>query len=110
MNDKRNGRFKLGHEMENMGLLLRYLDQAAGPPAYPELSTVPIVGWLGQNGSRMCADLYARAPKRAGAGDSFPTGFGNIGLTQNAVCLRVEASRSPRRRARTELMRNFPRT
>ena len=72
-NDKRNGRFKLGHPTQDMGLLLRYLDYAAKETKHPELSTVPIVGWLGQNGSRECADLYARAPQRVLAwGDSFP--------------------------------------
>jgi len=30
----------------------------------PELATVPIVGWLGQNGAPLCADLFARAPHR----------------------------------------------
>lgn len=72
-NDKRNGRYKLGHEPQNMGLLLRYLDQAAQVTQHPELSTVPIVGWLGQGGSHSCADLYARAPDRVLAwSDSFP--------------------------------------
>ena len=72
-NDKRNGRYKLGHETQDMGLLLRYLDVAAKETKHPELSTVPIVGWLGQNGSRQCADLYAHAPQRVLAWtDSFP--------------------------------------
>ena len=85
VNDKRNGRFKLGHEMENMGLLLRYLDQVGRTTGHPELSTVPIVGWLGQNGSRMCADLYAQAPKRVLAwADSFPNRLRQYPeLTQN---------------------------
>jgi hypothetical protein len=72
VNDKRNGRFKLGHEMQDMGLLLRYLDRAAVELKHPELSTVPIVGWLGQNGSHLCADLYKRASHRVLAwSDSF---------------------------------------
>ena len=72
-NDKRNGRFKLGHATQDMGLLLRYLDQAAKESKHVELSTVPMVGWLGQNGSRECADLLMRAPDRVLAwSDSFP--------------------------------------
>lgn len=73
VNDKRNGRYKLGHESQNMGLLLRYLEAAGKESKHPELATVPIVGWLGQNGSRLCADLYERAPGRVLAwSDSFP--------------------------------------
>jgi len=72
-NDKRNGRYKLGHETQDMGLLLRYLERAAEDTKHPELSTVPIVGWLGQGGSHSCADLYDRAPDRVLAwSDSFP--------------------------------------
>ena len=72
-NDKRNGRFKLGHEAQNMGLLLRYLEYAAKETRHPELATVPLVGWLGQNGSHLCADLHQRAPERVLAwSDSFP--------------------------------------
>lgn len=72
-NDKRNGRFKLGHPVGNMGLLLKYLDVAARETKHPELATVPIVGWLGQNGSTLCNDLYQRAPERVLAWtDSFP--------------------------------------
>ncbi|MEZ5304006.1 MAG: hypothetical protein R3F11_25700 [Verrucomicrobiales bacterium] len=72
-NDQRNGRYKLGHEPGDMGVLLRYLGRAAEQTGHPELATVPIVGWLGQNGSHLCADLYARAPERVLAwGDSFP--------------------------------------
>ncbi|MFM9963425.1 MAG: hypothetical protein ACKV2Q_19630 [Planctomycetaceae bacterium] len=72
-NDKRNGRFKLGHAAQNMGLLLRYLDHAAKETRHPELATVPLVGWLGQNGSHLCADLHQRAPERVLAwSDSFP--------------------------------------
>ncbi len=72
-NDKRSGRFELGHASQDMGLLLRYLARAAEEKKHPELASVPIVGWLGQNGSHMCADLYQRAPERVLAwGDSFP--------------------------------------
>lgn len=71
-NDKRNGRFKLGHEPQDMGLLLRYLDQAAEETGHAELKTVPLVGWLGQNGSHLAGDLYERAPDRLLAwSDSF---------------------------------------
>lgn len=72
-NDRRNGRFKLGHPPQNMGLLLRYLEEAAQATRHKELAFVPIVGWLGQNGSHLCADLFARAPSRVLAwSDSFP--------------------------------------
>lgn len=72
-NDKRNGRYELGHEPGDMGLLLRYLDDAGRHTKHPELSTVPIVGWLGQNGSHLAGDLFARAPERVLAwSDSFP--------------------------------------
>ena len=73
VNDKRNGRYKVGHDSQDMDLLLRYLDHAAKKLKRPELSKVPLVGWLGQNGSRLCADLYERAPERVLAwSDSFP--------------------------------------
>lgn len=73
VNDKRNGRFQLGHPAQDMGLLLRYLDHAAKETKRPELATVPLVGWLGQNGSHLCADLFKRAPERVLAwSDSFP--------------------------------------
>jgi hypothetical protein len=72
-NDKRNGRFQLGHPAQDMGLLLRYLEHAATETKHPELATAPIVGWLGQNGSHLCADLFKRAPDRVLAwSDSFP--------------------------------------
>lgn len=72
-NDKRNGRYKLGHSVGNMAVLLRYLQAAAVETKHPELATVPLVGWLGQNGSHLCADLYRRAPERVLAWtDSFP--------------------------------------
>jgi hypothetical protein len=73
VNDKRNGRYKAGHTSQDMGLLLRYLDAAAKETNHPELATVPLIGWLGQNGSHLCADLYKRAPERVLAwSDSFP--------------------------------------
>jgi hypothetical protein len=72
-NDKRNGRYKLGHPVGDMSLLLRYLQIAAAETKHPELASVPLVGWLGQNGSHLCADLYRRAPERVLAWtDSFP--------------------------------------
>jgi hypothetical protein len=63
-NDKRNGRFKLGHPVGNTSILLRYLDAAAKETRRPELAAAPIVGWLGQNGAKICNDLYQRAPDR----------------------------------------------
>lgn len=72
-NDKRNGRYKMGHPVQDMGLLLRYLESAASETKHPELKTVPIVGWLGQNGSHLGSDLYSKAPERLLAwSDSFP--------------------------------------
>src|SRR6185295_14664518 len=62
--DKRNGRGKLGHPMGNMSFLLRYLEEAAKETKHSELAAVPIVGWLGQNGARLCNDLFTRAPER----------------------------------------------
>ncbi|MEZ6139077.1 MAG: hypothetical protein R3B84_00765 [Zavarzinella sp.] len=73
VNDKRNGRYKLGHPMQDMGLILRYLEHAAKTTKHPELATVPIVGWLGQNGSVLGNDLFQKAPERVLAwSDSFP--------------------------------------
>ncbi|HEX8915095.1 MAG TPA: hypothetical protein VF796_22275 [Humisphaera sp.] len=63
-NDKRNGRFKLGHPVGDTSVLLRYLDAAATETSHPELAVAPIVGWLGQNGAKLCSDLYKRAPDR----------------------------------------------
>lgn len=63
--DKRNPRpHTTGLAMGNMGLILSYLDSAAKELNRPELAKVPLVGWLGQNGAPLCADLYARAPER----------------------------------------------
>jgi len=72
-NDKRNGRHQLGHPTGDTSLLLRYLDKAAQEAKHPELAVAPLVGWLGQNGSHLCADLYKRVPDRVIAwSDSFP--------------------------------------
>lgn len=72
-NDKRNGRYKLGHPAQDMGLLLRYLEAAAKETKHSELTTVPIVGWLMQNGPRLGGDLFQRAPERVLAwSDGFP--------------------------------------
>lgn len=85
-NDRRTGRFKAGHAMQNMGLLLRYLDEAAKKTSHNELSTVPLVGWLGQNGSHLCADLFKRAPERVLAwSDSFPNRLRQFPKLTNAV-------------------------
>ncbi len=75
-NDKRNGRHKLGHPVGNMGILLRYLEAAAKATGRPELAVAPLVGWLGQNGAPLCADLYQRAPERVLAwGDAWYHGW-----------------------------------
>lgn len=72
-NDKRNDRYKLGHPMQDMDLFLRYLEAAAKEMNHPEMTRVPIVGWLMQNGPKLCADLYKRAPDRVLAwSDGFP--------------------------------------
>lgn len=72
-NDKRNGRFRLGHPTGDTSLLLRYLEHAAKLTKHPELAVAPLVGWLGQNGSHLCADLLQRAPERIIAWtDAFP--------------------------------------
>lgn len=63
-NDKRNGRYKLGHPVGDMSVLLRYLEGAAKETSHPELAVAPIVGWLGQNGAKLCSDLCKRAPER----------------------------------------------
>ncbi len=63
-NDKRNGRFKLGHPVGSMGYLLKYLEVAAQETGHPELAAAPIVGWFGQNGAGFYDDLFARAPER----------------------------------------------
>ncbi len=64
MKDRRNPRIKLGHPLGDMSFLLRYLETAAKETKHPELAAVPIVGWLGQNGAGLCADLEKRAPGR----------------------------------------------
>ncbi len=58
VNDKRSGRYKLGHPAGNMGYLLKYLELVAKETKHPELGNVPIVGWLMQNGVRHVKDLY----------------------------------------------------
>jgi hypothetical protein len=73
LNDKRNGRFKAGHPVGDMGRLLDYLNVAAKETNHAELAVAPIVGWVGQNGSHLCADLHKRAPARVIAwADAFP--------------------------------------
>ncbi|MDX1948768.1 MAG: hypothetical protein SFU86_25490 [Pirellulaceae bacterium] len=72
VNDKRNGRFQVGHPVGDMSILLRYLEHAAHETKHPELAVCPLVGWLGQNGSHLCGDLHQRAPQRVLAwSDSF---------------------------------------
>ena len=72
--DRRNKRRELGHEPQGMALLLRYLDDVGKASGHPELSTVPIVGWLGQAGPRYCSDLLKVAPERVIAwADGFPS-------------------------------------
>jgi hypothetical protein len=72
-NDKRNGRFKVGHPVGNTGYLLKYLEVAAKETNHPELAVAPMVGWVGQNGSHIGNDLWTRAPDRIIAwADSFP--------------------------------------
>ena len=62
--DKRNTRGAGGKAVGNMGNVLTYLDIAAKELKRPELATVPLVGWVGQNGGPIAADLYKRAPER----------------------------------------------
>lgn len=64
VNDKRSGRYKLGHPAGNMDYLLKYLEIAAKETNHPELATAPIVGWLMQNGATHVKDLFERAPDR----------------------------------------------
>ncbi|HXG08548.1 MAG TPA: hypothetical protein VNK04_02055 [Gemmataceae bacterium] len=78
-NDKRNGRYKLGHPMQNMGLLLRYLEVAAKETKHPELAVAPIVGWLMQNGNVFATDVWKRAPDRIIAWcDAFPNRLAKV--------------------------------
>ena len=63
--DRRNLRpKKTGLKVGNMGVVLDYLATAAKELKRPELATVPIVGWMGQNGAHICGDLFKRAPER----------------------------------------------
>lgn len=72
-NDKRNGRFKLGHPVGSTELLLKYLEVAAIKTKHPELAVAPIAGWLMQNGPTFADDLQKRAPDRLIAWtDGFP--------------------------------------
>lgn len=72
VNDKRNGRFKLGHPVGHTGTLLKYLEVAAKETKHPVLAVAPLAGWLGQNGSHLGNDLWERAPDRVIAwSDSF---------------------------------------
>ena len=48
--DHRNQSRAKTHEPQGMSLLLRYLDDVGKQTDHPELSQVPIVGWMGQAG------------------------------------------------------------
>ena len=68
----KTGKRTLGYKDQGMGLVLKYLEHAAKDTGHAELTTVPIVGWLGQAGGHFCKDLYQRAPQRVLAwADSF---------------------------------------
>ena len=70
--DRKTGKRTLGYKDQGMGLVLKYLEHAAKATGHKELTTVPIVGWLGQAGGHFCKDLYNRAPQRVLAwADSF---------------------------------------
>lgn len=70
--DRKTGKRTLGYQDQGMGLVLKYLEHAAKETGHAELTTVPIVGWLGQAGGHYCKDLYTRAPERVIAwADSF---------------------------------------
>ena len=70
--DRNTGKRTLGFQDQGMGLVLKYLEHAAEATGHAELSTAPIVGWLGQAGGHYCKDLYERAPERVLAwADSF---------------------------------------
>ena len=70
--DRKTGKRTLGYQNRGMGLVLKYLEHAAEATGHDELTTVPIVGWLGQAGGHYCRDLHARAPQRVLAwADSF---------------------------------------
>ena len=71
--DHRNQSRAETHEPQGMGLLLRYLDEVGKETGHPELSEVPIVGWMGQGGPRYLRTLYDEAPHRVLAwADAFP--------------------------------------
>jgi len=70
--DRKTGKRTLGYKDQGMGLVLKYLEHAAKKTGHPELTEVPIVGWLGQAGGHFANDLYQLAPQRILAwADSF---------------------------------------
>lgn len=70
--DRKTGKRTLGYKDQGMGLVLKYLEHAAKDTGHAELTTVPIVGWLGQAGGHYCKDLHQRVPERVLAwADSF---------------------------------------
>lgn len=70
--DRSTGKRTLGYKDQGMGPILKYLEVAAEKTGHAELTTVPIVGWLGQAGGHYCKDLYTRSPERVLAwADSF---------------------------------------
>ena len=72
--DHRNQSRSKTHEPQGMSLLLRYLDEVGRQTRHPELSHVPIVGWMGQAGPRYLRTLYDEAPHRVLAwADAFPS-------------------------------------
>ena len=72
--DHRNQSRAKTHEPQGMQLLLRYLDDVAKQTNHPELSKVPIVGWMGQAGPHYLRTLYDSSPERVLAwADAFPS-------------------------------------
>lgn len=72
--DHRNQSRAKTHEPQGMNLLLRYLDDVGKQSGHPELSQVPIVGWMGQAGPRYLRTRYHAAPHRVLAwADAFPS-------------------------------------
>jgi len=70
--DRKTGKRTRGYKDQGMGLVLKYLEHAARQTGHTELTSVPMVGWLGQAGGHFCKDLYDRAPNRVLAwADSF---------------------------------------
>ena len=66
--DHRNQSRANTHEPQGMQLLLRYLDDVAKQTNHPELSKVPIVGWMGQAGSLPENPLRLQSGTRARLG------------------------------------------